>query len=200
LIFVALVLQSLVAGFGIDHYKTEQGPFERGAVAAMGIALAAFLILAPRVALGRGWHISVLLALLVGRELDFDKRFTDKGILQLRLYTGDYPIAQQILGAAVILLVLIALWRCLRPGLRPFLSGVLDRQPWTLWLGGGVVLVVIAKTLDGIGRKLAPLGIDVTAETGSLASLAEEGLELVFALMLVLAVCTWVRDHRRNGS
>lgn len=196
-VFVVLATLSGVQGMGLAHYTKEDGPFEIGALVALLCALLGFVVLAPGTALGRGWHVSVLLLLLVGRELDFDKRFTDKGILQARLYSGDYPLMQKLIGVAVIALTLTALYRCVRFGSRPFMAGLRQGSAWAWWLSGAVVLVVIAKSLDGLARKLAPFGIEVPENVNSLAGLVEEGFEWVFGMMLILAVCTWVRDQAR---
>lgn len=196
-VFVVLAILSAAQGMGLAHYTKEDGPFEIGALAALLCAALGFVALAPRMAFGPGWHVTVLLLLLVGRELDFDKRFTDKGILQIRLYSGDYPLMQKLIGAAVIALTLTALYRCVRCGARPLMTGLRHGSPWAWWLSGAVVLVVIAKSLDGLARKLAPFGVEISDNAMFWAGLVEEGFELVFGLMLIMAVCTWVRDHGR---
>lgn len=195
-IFIGLVILATVQGHGVEYYKSESGPFEIGAFVAMGCALLGFGVLAPRVAFGRGWHVAVLMALLMARELDFDKRFTEKGVLQLRLYSGDYPLMQKLIGACVIALILVTLYRFVRHGAGPFLRGLRDRLAWSWWLAGAIVLVVIAKSLDGLARKLAPLGINVSSDLDWLASLVEEGLEWVFPMMVILAVSNWARIQR----
>lgn len=193
-VFVALAAQAAWQGHGLEYYKTESGPFEIVAFVAMAFALIALIVAAPQVAFGRGWHVTVALLLLMARELDFDKRFTDKGVLQVRLYSGDYSLVQKLIGAAVVLLILVTLYRCVRVGTGPFLSGLRDRIAWAWWFAEACCLVVIAKSLDGLGRKLAPLGIKISDTTDFYASVIEEGLEWVFSMLLILAVCASVRD------
>lgn len=198
-IFLALVAQATLQGHGLDYYKSESGPFEVGAFVAMGCALLAMVTLAPRVAFGSGWHVPVLMLLLMARELDFDKRFTEKGVLQLRLYSGDYALSHKIIGACVIILILVTLYRLVCHGAGPFLRGLRDGRAWSWWLAGAVVLVVLAKSLDGLARKLAPFGVQVPPEIDQLAGLVEEGLEWVFPMMVILAVCTWAQARRETG-
>lgn len=198
-IFLVLVVQAALEGHGLDYYKSESGPFEIGAFVAMACALLALVVLAPRFAFGQGWHVAVLMLLLMARELDFDKRFTEKGVLQLRLYSGDYALSHKIIGACVVILILVTLYRLVRHGAGPFLRGLRDRRAWSWWLAGAVVLVVVAKSLDGLARKLAPFGIQVPPETDQLAALVEEGLEWVFPMMVILAVCSWAQTRRQSG-
>lgn len=195
-IFVALVVQATIQGHGLDYYKTEAGPFEIGAFVAMGCALIGFVALAPRVVFGPGWHVAVLMALLMMRELDFDKRFTEKGVLQLRLYSGEYPLLHKLIGICVLILIVVTLYRLVRFGAGPFLRGLRDRAAWAWWLAGAIVLVVIAKSLDGLARKLEPFGIAVSAETDWWASFIEEGLEWIFPMMIILAITSWVQQDR----
>ncbi|WP_424969141.1 hypothetical protein [Dinoroseobacter sp. S76] len=194
-IFVALVVQATLQGHGLDYYKTEAGPFEIGAFVAMGCALIGFIALAPRVVFGPGWHVAVLMALLMMRELDFDKRFTEKGVLQLRLYSGDYPFLHKVVGICVLVLILVTLYRFVRHGAGPFLRGLRGGVAWAWWLAGSMVLVVIAKSLDGLARKLEPFGIAVSPETDWWASFIEEGLEWIFPMMVIMAVCSWAQQH-----
>ena len=50
---------------------------------------------------GRQWHIPVIPVLMAMREMDFDKRFTSEGVMQLRLYSGDSPLWEKTLGLVV---------------------------------------------------------------------------------------------------
>ncbi|MEM1078799.1 MAG: hypothetical protein AAGI09_09760 [Pseudomonadota bacterium] len=198
-IFIALVAVATVQGHGVEYYKTESGPFEIGAFVAMGCALIALIALAPKVAFGSGWHVAVLMALLMMRELDFDKRFTEKGVLQLRLYSGDYPLLHKVVGICVLVLILVTLYRFVRHGAAPFLRGLRGGAAWAWWLAAAIVIVVVAKSLDGLARKLEPFGIVVPENVDWLASLIEEGLEWVFPMMVILAVSSWARSHNARG-
>ncbi|PTR14869.1 hypothetical protein C8J28_11512 [Cereibacter azotoformans] len=135
-----------------------------------------------------GWHVPAALLLMAARELDFDKRLTDQGLLKLRTYTSPGGWEDKLVGALVLLLILVVLVRFLRRNLSDWLSRLPRLEPGALWVFVGLALVTIAKTIDGLDRKLAPFGIDVPREIGLRAGRIEEVLELAFALCLIQAI------------
>ncbi len=149
---------------------------------------------------GRQWHIPVILLLMAMREMDFDKRFTSEGVMQLRLYSGDSPLWEKVIGLAVIALILVCGWRLMTITLPRFWAGLRAGLPAS-WLAGlAVVLVVVAKTLDGLDRKLAGFGITISPELGTLTGRLEELLELVAYMMLVQALAYFLRCRQINAA
>ncbi len=53
--------------------------------------------------------------------------------------------------------------------------------------------IVIAKSLYGLGRKLAPFGIEVSRGQASFAAQTEEILELAFAMLTCLSIAYWLK-------
>ncbi|RMC30268.1 hypothetical protein C9E82_18165 [Paracoccus siganidrum] len=131
------------------------------------------------------WHLLVFVTAAGLRELDWDKAFTDSGILSLRLYSGTAPWVQKIAGALVLTLLICAGLRLLRRDLVPWLQGLRRRQDWAWVLAVALALYVIAKSLDGLGRKLAPWGIELSDWASRSAGRSEEVMELVGALLLM---------------
>ncbi|TQS73822.1 hypothetical protein ERN12_08915 [Rhodobacteraceae bacterium] len=147
-----------------------------------------------------GWHIGMVIILMMMRELDFDKRFTADGVLQLRLYSSaDNPVYQKVIGFMVIALIAVVVIRiCVRdvPGL---LRG-LRANTMAAWLMGiAFVVLCLSKTLDGLARKLAPWGIYVSEWANTRAGRIEELAEMVFAILLVqvLVYCEIRRREHR---
>ena len=173
---------------------SEGGPVE------VATALTLLLCAALSAQRGLGLHLVAGFLLLAAREFDADKRFTSEGLLQLRLYSGDSPLAEKLLGVLVIGIALWAIWRLLRNDFGGWRGGVRSGHPaaWSVMLA--FALVVVAKSLDGLARKLAPLGIDVTAAVSARSGRAEEVLELVFAGLLVYAVCKTAGEGRHAGT
>lgn len=149
---------------------------------------------------GRQWHIPVLLMLMTMREMDFDKRFTSEGVLQLRLYSGASPLGEKAVGLAVIALILICGWRLMTITLPRLRAGLRARRPASWLAGSAVLLVMVAKTLDGLGRKLAAFEIAITPELGRLTGRLEEFLELSAYIMLVQALVYFLRDRQVTAS
>lgn len=135
----------------------------------------------------RRWHLALLMLACGLRELDWDKAFTDRGILSLGLYTGAAPMAQKIAGALVVTLLIWAGLRLLRVNLKDWLAGLRGRHLWAWLMAMAVMLYVLAKSLDGLGRKLAPWGIELSETVNRAATASEEVMEL-FAAILILQV------------
>lgn len=159
------------------------------------LAAAAFRVVGDRGHARSGWHVPVILVLMALRELDFDKRFTSEGVLQLRLYSGPAPLWEKAVGLAVIVLVLVCIVRLAWLNLPGWWRG-LQQGAASAWLATGAVLViVIAKSMDGIDRKLAPLGVTLASETITVAGRLEEMLELAAYIMLAQAAVYLARPQ-----
>ena len=149
---------------------------------------------------GRQWHLPVILVLMMLRELDFDKRFTSLGLLKLRLYTGSAPLWEKAIGLAVIALILICAWRLVVITVPRWWAGLRAGHA-SSWLAGAAVLVlVLAKTLDGLDRKLAGFGIVLPEDLGRIIGRAEEIMELGVAIMLMQALVVFLRDRSPNAK
>lgn len=142
--------------------------------------------------------ISVLMLTLTSRELDMDKRFFTRGLFKSTQYLkDDVPLAEKLLSGGILLLILGCflglLYRerhALRAGLREWHSGIVA-------LGVTAVLAIVAKSLDGIARKLEPFGITVTDSLIVRLEGAEEVMELtIMALLLVAILAPWHRGDR----
>ena len=185
LLLLAGLADVVRAAFGEAGFS-EGGALEMASAAGYVLALAVLAVRTPR--LPAAWPAAVLLLAAAARELDLDKRLTDPGILQSRLYTGDAPLAVKLAGAAVVLAILAAAGTLARREgprwVRGLAAGV--RRAW--WVAGALALAVVSKSLDGLGRKLRPLGIDVPATLDRAASLSEEVLELGIPVALLLAM------------
>jgi hypothetical protein len=158
------------------------------ALALLAAALA-FAGLAPD-RLRTLWAAPAALLLLGAREMDWDKAFLSEGVFQLRLYSGSAPILHKAAGAAAVLLLLAVLWRLARLAPR-WLAALRGGAGWARALAAALLLGAIAKSLDGLARKLEPLGIDVPRALNAGAARVEEVLELGFALLLAWAVTSW---------
>ncbi|MDB6452206.1 hypothetical protein [Falsirhodobacter sp. 20TX0035] len=136
----------------------------------------------------REWQIPAALLLMMAREMDFDKRFTEHGLLKLTTYTQPAPVMTKLVGGIAILFTLWVMGRLLRRNL----------PVWWVRLKGGtgdawMILVaglcgVLAKTFDGLGRKLLDLGIHIPGSVDMLAGRSEEVLEAVCYYLIVLSI------------
>ncbi|MBM9594786.1 hypothetical protein [Roseitranquillus sediminis] len=167
----------------------EEGAIETGSAILYLVAFALFLWAA------RGyrrlyWPVPVLILAMAMRELDFDKRFTSEGLLSIKILTYDTLLIEKMIGVLVVGGLIVTIVVLLRRTARHFVREVFARGRWAIYLAAALALTVISKSLDGLGRKLEPLGIIVPERIDELAGQSEEVLELgipIFIIMSILA-------------
>jgi hypothetical protein len=175
----------------------EDGPVEKVSAALWGLCAVMVIYFSRSRVLGPQWQVWALFVVLSSRELDFDKRFLSEGILQLRLYSGDAPIWEKAVGLMVVLLVLTIMLRLLRLNAPGFVSGLRHFRPWA-WCGACAVgFVIVAKSIDGIGRKLGEFGLTLDPAVIETAMIYEELLELLAAALIAWSICLLETQLRR---
>lgn len=158
--------------------------------------VAAFFVLLKMFKSPNRWSMLVGVMLLGMRELDFDKRFTAMGIFKSRFYSSaDVPVGEKLIGVLVTAAIVVTLFFLVKNHLKPFISRVMNREGASLsfFFAGG--LMVFAKSIDGLSRKLEPLGIEPTDATNRIVESVEESFELTAALLVVVAAAGALR-HR----
>lgn len=195
LVCLTAVVLALIFGWQNAGLWKEGGAVELATVVTLLLVTGLFVVHLPRLAFGPQWHVPVLTALFAMRELDFDKRFTENGILKLRTYTGDAPLLLKLVGAGVIALALVCLYRLVARNRRDFVAALRAGHRWAILITVGTVVAIVAKGIDGLGRKLAPFGIEVSEAQGMLAGAVEESLEFSFAVALLLSLLLWLRRN-----
>lgn len=193
--FAALValMAGLVTAQVPKDIFAETGPIERLSAAYLIVAALWLAAISP----AARWHQVVLIAAAGMRELDWDKAFTNSGVLSLRLYSGDSPLVQKLAGLMVLTLLIWAGLRLLRRDFWPWVRDLRMGRAGAWLLAGCFALHVVAKSLDGLGRKLAPWGIDLSEWTNTIAGRAEEALELIAAILILQVIAViWSRQTR----
>ncbi|MBR0556185.1 hypothetical protein J5J10_10900 [Ciceribacter sp. L1K23] len=134
------------------------------------------------------WQLPAVMLMMMGRELDLDKKLTSIGLLQSKLYfSAEAPMMERILGIVVIAVTITIVVRLLRYNAGIFIEALRSRTPWAWGVVAAIALGVVSTSLDGIDRKLAPLGISIDPALAAKAALAEEFLELLIPLLLLAA-------------
>lgn len=195
LVLIAVFVAGDLAFFSEGRsFKREGGGLESVSAVLYAVAVFVFFVRAPRGVWARLFHVPMLMALFAMRELDFDKAFTEAGILSLRLYSGDAALSTKLIAGAVAVFSVYVVFRMVRVGL-PAGWAALKRAeiwPWFAMLAG--VLVVVTKTIDGLGRKLMDVGIRISKDVDATASLIEEVGEVFIPVCAILAiVACWGR-------
>jgi hypothetical protein len=172
---------------------SEQGGFEIAGIAILGILTIAMWVwyLAD---LSRRWIWPLATTFFVLREFDFHNWYFEPGLLQAGLLTGPAPVWQKAIGLSVAIVILFTFGLVFWRGSRPLLRGLQGRASWAVVLAGGVALAAISTLFDGLDRKLAPYGTELSPFWHTAYVGVEEGLELLFVLSLVYAFARLTRS------
>ena len=146
----------------------------------------------------RGYFV-VLVTLFGCRELDFDKAFTTIGILKSRFFISpDVPAGEKLAGLIVVTILIWSVYMILSRHFTGFLSGLKQKTPEAVGVAIVFFLLAFSKSIDGLPRKLQPLGIDVAPEIGSFLGALEEVLELGIPIYIALVTHAWFNREMRS--
>ncbi len=135
------------------------------------------------------WYLPLILTIMAARELDLDKSQFTRGLFKARQYTGsDVPLGERIVAGLILALIVYAIVLMLRRHTRPYLSALLENHAWAGAVLLGVGFTLIYKLLDGIARKLTPLGIEISESAVRTAFVIEEIGELGIPIMFLTAI------------
>ncbi|MBD1390483.1 hypothetical protein IC617_13660 [Neiella sp. HB171785] len=146
------------------------------------------------------WYFSVVLVSFAAREMDFDKAFTNVGVLKSKFFfSPDVSIMGKLVSAVILGFILFALITIVRRHSKAFIAKVFsfrwDPVIWSIGFAG--TFLVVSKSLDGLGRKLRGWGIaDISPEVDKVASLVEESMELAVPYLFIIAVLAYLRSQR----
>ncbi|MEP3674316.1 hypothetical protein [Sulfitobacter sp.] len=151
------------------------------------------------------WYFPVMAALLAGRELDLDKLPFTEGLLKSRQYIGDtVPVGERTIALAILATIIGTTLTLLRREAPAFLRGLRSRRPAAYAVLFALALIIISKTIDGLGRKLAGFGIDASQSLTQTAFLIEEisetGIPLMLATAIVLTTATAKTASHSNAA
>jgi len=202
LVWLFLIL--LITGFVIagvqpeDYLLSESGPIET--ISAIGYLLCAAAIIRLAGDWSGRWPAAGLLILFALREMDFHNRFTTMSLSKSRFYLSpEVGMTEKLIGGAVIAMFLYCIYRLFRLEGRAWLNGLKRGKACAYGVLFALSCIVIAKSLDGFARKLADVGILVSSQAASYASIFEEVLELGIPIMIGLSIACYYR-HGRNRA
>lgn len=195
-----LVIALILAPDAHTAMIREHGPVESlSAVLFFGAAL---VLLAAGT---RVWPFTTLAFTCGLRELDLDKSLFTEGLLKSRQYIGDsVSWGERLVALALLTALLTAGVLALRRGLQNARSRIRNSDGVILCVTAGLILGVLAKSLDGLTRKIAPFGVEPSDATARTAGLLEEIGEFGMALFFFCAAIAFTRGvkslHRKGGA
>ncbi|GKT08181.1 hypothetical protein [Desulforhabdus sp. TSK] len=187
LISLIAVLETIGSGVKMKLIQ-EGGPIEQ--LSAVGYFICLMTLLFFRIGDAKT-HLSVMfLVLMLGlRELDFHVLFTPMSMEKIKFYwSPDVSIHSKVVGASIILSLLLCCAYLMKKHLWGIIKSLKRLEPDAVGLFLGLAFIGIAKTLDGMQRKLGDFHITITRNMMELTTVAEEILELGIPYMFIIAV------------
>lgn len=200
---LAFSIKTLVASFSmmlsassVNFIFLENGLIETTTVIFYSLCIILFVWFHKVKSFTKYWSIVVLLMALALRELDFDKKFTTEGILKSEfLFSADVPMIEKILGGLVLIILIVALIHLIKTQAKPYWHAVWSFKSYAWALGFGFGLMVLAKSVDGIGRKLDTFQLSLTDYSDQLIQRCEEIYELGIPLAFMLSIYLYQRSN-----
>ena len=190
-ILLALLLATLIASLGDSSVSlTAEGGLVESLTVWLYAILIVFLVFRARVreTLNR-ILCPIVVLLLMCRELDFDKKFTEMGIFKSKFYkSAEVPIVEKIVAVVVIVAILVIAGMLLRRNWKWLVLGVRQRLRSESGIAVALLLAGFSKlVLDGLPRKLEKLGLAANEFLRAHHETFEEVLELAIPVSLLLA-------------
>ena len=196
---VAVVLIWLVSSPDARSAMNEEGGPVEVASAVSYVVLAVLTVVLVRSTMGR--VLGLILFLFALREWDMDKTAFTEGLLKARQYTGDrVGLVEKLLSFALLMLILFAVGYMLVKGTPPLLRALRRGSAWAFAIVIAAACLVVAKTIDGIERKLSPFSVRFSEETLEAFKSLEETLELGAPMFLAAALFRYARDTTADGA
>jgi hypothetical protein len=134
----------------------------------------------------------IMATMMMLRELDFHSNYTTMSLTKSRFFTSaEVPIYEKLIGAAVWVLVIYSAFRLGRYFIKPTITALKSGRAYA-WAGVACVISAgIGKTMDGLGRKLASVGIYIGEDSKQYWGGFEEVIEMGIPLYMISAVLAY---------
>lgn len=201
-VLVLIALIALTLSLTADKARallSEGGVVETLSAAAYLIGVATLFREGGRDFCRSHFYIPLLAVLLCMRELDFHNAFTTMSMTKSSFYvSAEVPMVEKLFVICIVLAVVAGGTLLAVRHWRDFIDGLLNVDATAVAVAGAAACAVGAKTLDGLGRKLADIGVRIGADTQIAAFAFEEILELGIPLFISIAVFSYFsRDDER---
>lgn len=204
----SLLLLALITIIGyylpLDDELTRQAAQEGSLIdrtSAVGYLVCAglMLLLGGTHVLKNHYPLIIAVTLLGLRELDFDKRYSTLGLFKSATFRSpDVSLLEKGVTLVVVLLVVWLAITLIVKYLRPLLTRAVQFNMVAISICCAGGLLVVARTLDGIARKLGEFGIDVSAHTEVHTTIIEEVFELGAPYSLIIALFCYLQIYRHG--
>lgn len=181
-----------LSGENLDFYVGESGPVQVLSAAGYVVVILALWWRAGSRFIWRHAYFAIILAVMTLRELDLHNRFTTVSLTKSTFYTSSQvPLPEKVLGIMFMGLLVWCIATMVTRHWRAFIEGLRNAQAYAYALFLAGAFGVMAKAVDGIAAKLAPIGVAVAPKVEQVAIISEEVLELGIPLLFLVAVFAW---------
>ena len=184
-----VTLLSVVDAQLISFLLDEGGVIETASALGYFLCIALLLYMGGTTSLKSHWYLHIIFLAMALRELDFDKRFTATGVLKSKfVFADDVGLVGKVVGLSIVLIVLLSIFTWIRFHAKEFFVGIFQLKTPSWAAGFAMAFVVFTKSIDGLSRKLEPLGLAVSTDVSILAGRIEEVFELGIPILLLYAI------------
>lgn len=197
-VLLCLLLLALTAPTDfVETLVREGGLVETLSAAGYLVVIASLVRETTAKFLRQHWYFLIIPMAMCLRELDFHNLWTTTSITRLDFYLSSIVPAHEKL-AAILMIAIIAFSGCVMFARhwKSFWNGLVIGNPVAIAIGLAGLAVVASKTLDGLPRKLAEIGIGSNVDFAVTANAVEEILELGIPLFLMAAVFAYYPTPR----
>lgn len=201
--FLLLALFSIIAYYLMvdqsiaKHATREGGLIDFSSAISYLVCAGLMIVLGGRQFIQRHYALIISVLVLGLRELDFDKRFSTLGLFKTATFrSAEVSLLEKSITLVIVLMVIWLAVTLIVNYLLPLIKQTFKLNMVALSIGCAGGLLVAARVLDGIGRKLASVGIDIGPHTEIHTTVIEEVFELGAPLSLIVALLCYVWLYR----
>lgn len=196
-LFTAITYYLLIDDIITMHAAREGGPIDLTSALGYLICAALMIILGGKHLITRHYPLIISVTLLGLRELDFDKRYSTLGLFKSATFRS--PEVSLLEKSITLVIVLMIIWLAvilIARYLRPLLVHAMKFNMVALSIACAGGFLVVARTLDGIARKLGDIGVSVSMHTEVHTTIIEEIFELGAPYSLIIALLCYLYVYR----
>jgi hypothetical protein len=197
-VLLGLLLSALTAPTDfLETLVREGGLVETLSAAGYLVVIASLVRESDAKFLRQHWYFVVIPMAMCLRELDFHNLWTTMSITRLDFYlSSTVPAHERLAAIMVIAIIVCSGYVMLARHWKSFWNSLVVGNPVAIAIGLSGLAVVASKTLDGLPRKLAEIGIGSNVDFAITANAVEEILELGIPLFLMAAVFAYYPTRR----
>jgi hypothetical protein len=196
---VLAIVVSLSLGYESTVFMIKEGGPVESLTAVLYVVCFIIILVSGRWAFLRDKpYFALLPVIFCMRELDFDKRFTGIKFYKIKFFlSDDISLLGKIFAFSVLVTILLLVYSMIKNHWRTFVLEVRERTSFGIGVLVVFSLCVVAKSIDGLGRKLRSVGLEASPAVEQCAAVVEEYVELGIPLAMLIVFVSYFRRRNR---